>query len=294
MSTGKQLRLRRIIDPETDASVMFAFSHGTSAPQVMKGLEHPSEMVAAAARGGADCVFMAPGLIEAVAPSFTGPREFGFVTKITSTASRGGVKHQERLICSVERSVELGADGVVAMLPFAPDNEPDVISLTAEIGEACGRLGVPFVAEAEYPNSYYGSDIDYAEEWGLPYLKRSARLCTELGADVVKSNWSGSAESFAEIVDCVPVPVVVAGGAKGDDLALLNQVAEARSAGAIGISIGRNIFQHGDPEAMTSAVCAVVKEGWNPEKALAEFLGGPSDNQEPGTARATTVASGTP
>ena len=117
MMAGKQLRLRRIIDPDTDTSVMFAFSHGTSAPQVMEGLEHPREMVAAAARGGADCVFMAPGLIDAVAPSFIGPRAFGFVAKITSTASRGAVAHQERLICSVERSVELGADGVVAILP---------------------------------------------------------------------------------------------------------------------------------------------------------------------------------
>lgn len=291
MSSGKQLRLRRIIDPATETSVMFAFSHGTSAPQVMEGLENPREMVAAAARGGADCVFMAPGLIEAVAPTFSGPREFGFVTKVTSTASRGAVPHQERLICSVERSVELGADGVVAMLPFAPDNEPDVIQLTAELGEACGRLGVPFIAEAEFPNSYYGSEIDYAKEWGLPYLKRSARLCAELGADVVKSNWTGSTESFAEIVDCVTVPVVVAGGARGDDLALLKQVADARKAGAIGISIGRNIFQHTNPEAMTRAVRAVVREGWSPEKALAECLGDPSAKQEPGSDQAAEVAS---
>jgi len=268
---------------------MFAFSHGTSAPEVMPGLEDPLTMVAAAARGGADCVFMAPGLIEAVAPSFAGPRSFGFVTKVTSTASRGGTPHQERLICSVERSVELGADGVVAMLPFAPDNEPDVIQLTGELGEACARLGVPFIAEAEFPNSYYGSEIDYASEWGLPYLKRSARLCAELGADVVKSNWSGSAETFAEIVDCVPVPVVVAGGARGSDLDLLNQVAEARSAGAIGISIGRNIFQHPNPEAMTRATSAVVREGWSPEKAFQEFLEAPSEKQTPGSAEPATA-----
>jgi DhnA family fructose-bisphosphate aldolase class Ia len=272
--SGKQLRLRRIIDPETAASVMFAFSHGTSAPEVMEGLESPHEMVAAAARGGADCVFLGPGLIEAVAPAFQGPRAFGFVTKVTATASRGGTPHQERLICSVERSVELGADGVVAMMSFAPDNEPDVIQMTGELGEACGRLGVPFIAEAEYPNSYSGSEIDYASEWGLPYLKRSARLCTELGADVVKCNWTGSAESFAEIVDCVPVPVVVAGGARRSDLALLMQVAEARRAGALGISIGRNIFQHSDPEAMTAATCAVLKEGMSPDAALQEHLGG--------------------
>ncbi len=82
------------------------------------------------------------------------------------------------------------------MIPFAPENEPDVISLTAQIGEACDRLGMPYIAEAEFPNAYYDSGDDYAKEWGLPYLKRSARLCAELGADIVKSNWPGSARGI--------------------------------------------------------------------------------------------------
>lgn len=285
MSSGKRLRMRRIIDPATNSAVMFAFSHGTSAPEVIDGLEDPERKVAAAARGGADCVFLAPGLIETIAPALVGPREFGIVAKVTATASRGGVAHQERLICSVERAAELGADGVVALLPFAPENESDVIRLTAELGETCGRLGVPFVAEAEYPNAYYGSEIDYASEWGLPYLKRSARLCAELGADIVKSNWTGDAESFAEIVDCVSVPVVVAGGSRESDLDLLTKLAAARSAGAVGASIGRNIFQHRDPEAMTRAACAVIKQEWSPERAFREHLEGVSESNHPGPAR---------
>ena len=117
------------------------------------------------------------------------------------------------------------------MIPFAPENEPDVISLTAQLGEACDRLGMPYVAEAEFPNAYYDSGDDYATEWGLPYLKRSARLCAELGADIVKSNWPGSGEQFAEIVEAVAVPVVVAGGSREGDLDLLRKVAEARARG---------------------------------------------------------------
>ncbi len=136
---------------------------------------------------------------------------FGLVAKITASASRGEKAHQEVLTASVERAVEIGADGIVAMIPFAPENEPDVIRLVGELGENCGRWGMPFIAEAEYPNAYYG-DQDYAESWGLPYLKRSARLCVELGADIVKSNWPGSGDAFAEIVDCANAPVVVAGG----------------------------------------------------------------------------------
>jgi DhnA family fructose-bisphosphate aldolase class Ia len=272
-STGKQLRLRRILDPASGTTVMFAFSHGTSAPEVMEGLGDPLGKVSAAMQGGADCAFMAPGLVESLAPRLAQSRDFGVVVKVTATASRGRLPHQERLICSVERCAELGADGVVALLPFAPDNESDVIALTAELGEACARLGMPFVAEAEYPNAYYG-EADYATEWGLPYLKRSARLCFECGADIIKSNWPGSADAFAEIVDCVPVPVVVAGGSRESDVDLLKKIAAARDGGASGCSVGRNIFQHADPEAMTRAISAVVRDRRDPEGAFEENLSG--------------------
>jgi DhnA family fructose-bisphosphate aldolase class Ia len=273
MSTGKALRMRRIIDPETQSTVMFAFSHGTSAPEVMQGIEDPIGRYEAARDGGADCIFVAPGLIHTLASVIGGSREMGIVAKVTATASRGGKRHQERLIASVEHCVELGVDGVVALLPFAPENEPDVISLAAELGEACSRLGVPFVAEAEYPNAYYGGDdMDYAGDWGVPYLRRSARLCAELGADIVKSNWPGSAEQFREIVESVSVPVVVAGGSRESDLDLLTKVAAARSVGAVGCSVGRNIFQHDAPSAMTAALSAVVRGTHSPEEALAAHL----------------------
>src|ERR1700731_1129706 len=224
MSSGKSLRLRRIIDPASQSTLMFAFSHGTSAPEVLPGIEDCRGRMEAARRGGADCIFLSPGLIEHLAPSLATAVGCGVVAKITATATRGAVKHQERLIASVEHCASLGADGVVAMVAFSPENEADVISMTGQLGEACSRLGIPFIAEAEFPNAYYG-DEDYAERWGLSYLRRSARLCAELGADIVKSNWPGSAEQFHEIVEAVPVPVVVAGGSRESDLDLLTKIA---------------------------------------------------------------------
>jgi DhnA family fructose-bisphosphate aldolase class Ia len=271
MSTGKALRLRRIIDPESQTTVMFAFSHGTSVPTVLPGIEDPTGRLEAVRQGGADCIFLAPGLIESLAPVIARSRGLGIVAKVTATATRGGTPHQERLITSVESCVELGADGVVALLPFAPENEPDIISLAGQLGETCRKLAVPFIAEAEFPNAYYG-DEDYAASWGLPYLKRSARLCAELGADIVKSNWPGTPEEFAEIVECVSVPVVVAGGSRESDLDLLTKVQAARSAGAIGCSVGRNIFQHDDPAKITAALSAVVRGSLTPEQAVAEHL----------------------
>ena len=266
MNIGKSMRLRRIIDSETGTTVMFAFSHGTSAPEVLPGLENPTRVVEAAASGGADCVFLAPGLIEAVG-DVVATTSLGVAVKVSATASRGGKPYQEVLTTSIERSLELGADAVVALIPFAPENEPDVIALTATLGEACGRWGMPFIAEAEYPNSYYGTE-NFAESWGVPYLRRSARLCAELGADIVKSNWTGSVDTFAEIVESVPVPVVVAGGSRVSDLDLLQNLQAAREAGAIGCSVGRNIFQHPAPERMVRAIAAVVKDGAGAQEAF--------------------------
>ncbi len=266
MQTGKALRLRRIIDGTTGTSVMFAFSHGTSAPTVMPGIEDPARMIGAAAAGGASCVFVGTGLAHAVVPVVREHPSLGIVLKVTATASRGEPKYQEVATASVEYAARLGADGIVGLLPFSPGNEAQVIAITGRLGEECDRLGIPFIAEAEYPNAYYG-EANFADDWGVEYLKRSARMCTELGADVIKSNWTGSAETFAEIVESVPVPVVVAGGSKESLLDLLRKLAAAREAGACGCSVGRNVFQSEDPEGVTRAICAVVRDGVSPDDA---------------------------
>ena len=66
---------------------------------------------------------------------------------------------------------------------------------------------------------------------GAPVSASKRSFGAELGADIVKSNWPGSAEEFHEIVEAVPVPVVVAGGSRESDLDL-SKIASARSAGA--------------------------------------------------------------
>ena len=269
MSIGKHLRMRRIIDPVTNSSVMFAFSHGTSVPEVMAGIEDPATSFRKVRDGGANCAFLTPGLLQTLSPIIAESDEVAIVAKITATATRGEKAHQERLIASVEHCATLGVDGVVALLPFAPENEADIITLTATIGEKCREYGLPFIAEAEFPNAYFGDGLDYQTTWGLSYLKRSARLCVELGADIVKTNWLGTPEEFAPIVDCVSgVPVVVAGGSRESDLALLRKVKAARDVGAVGTSVGRNIFQHANPTAITAALRAVLTGELTPEQAV--------------------------
>src|SRR5258708_11761942 len=106
---------------------------------------------------------------------------------------------------------------------------------------------------------------------GADYLKRSARLGAELGADIVKVNWSGDAASFAAIIRACERPVVLAGGTLISDEALLNRMEQAREAGAVGCSVGRNVFQHKQPQAMTHAIRPGVRDHWPARQALGEF-----------------------
>src|SRR5258708_39327728 len=106
---------------------------------------------------------------------------------------------------------------------------------------------------------------------GADYLKRSARLGAELGADIVKVNWSGDAASFAAIIRACERPVVLAGGTLISDEALLTRMQQAREVGAVGCSVGRNVFQHQRPQAITHAISRVFRDRWPARQALEEL-----------------------
>lgn len=258
-STGKELRMRRLLDPKTGNCFMFAISHGTSASTVIPGIDKIRSMVSQALKGGADVVFLSRGYVIQLADEFRQRQDASVALKVSTTAARAGIPNQEIQIAGPEEAVKLGADAVVALIPLAPENEPSLISWVAKLGEECNEYGMPFIAEAEYPASYEpgAEKIKYGEH--LEYLKRSARLCAELGADIIKTNWTGDADSFQKIIEVVPdMPVVVAGGSKESDEDLLTKIEDALKAGAIGCSVGRNIFQHSNPEAISEAIADVV------------------------------------
>ena len=125
-------------------------------------------------------------------------------------------------------------------------------------------------AEAEWPSAY--SAVDSVDELGIDYLLRNVRLCAELGADIVKTNWPGDEEGFARLVDAATgLPVVLAGGSRITDEELLTRQEAAMRAGAVGCSVGRNIFMHERPEAITRALSRVIVDRWPAAQALEEM-----------------------
>jgi fructose-bisphosphate aldolase/2-amino-3,7-dideoxy-D-threo-hept-6-ulosonate synthase len=190
---------------------------------------------------------------------------------LSASANPGGDRPEIVQIAEVEEALVLGADAVVLFTALGGDAEPSMIGILAGVGRECAALGMPFIAEAEFPTTYASVEA-LKEQYGFEYLRRNVRLCAELGADIVKTNWPGDAEGFAKLVEAVNgIPVVLAGGSRLEDAELLTRMEQAVAAGAIGCSVGRNIFMHRSPEAITRALSRVIRERWSAEKATASL-----------------------
>ena len=264
-SVGKAMRLKRVIDPE-GVSVICALDHGMTSPTFLEPLAEITQRTREAVAGGSNVIMMSKGMIRIAAEGFAPTTSLALL--LSASADPGGDRPQIVQIAEVEEALTLGADAVVLFTALGGDTEAGMINILANVGRECALLGMPFIAEAEFPTTYATVE-ELKQQYGFEYLRRNVRLCAELGADIVKTNWPGDQDSFAKCVEAANgVPVVLAGGSRLEDAELLARMEEAMAAGAIGCSVGRNIFMHPDPEAITRALCRVIRERWTAEKAL--------------------------
>jgi DhnA family fructose-bisphosphate aldolase class Ia len=268
-TTGKQIRLNRLIQKDTNTSIICAIDHGLTSPLFLSGLYDTEARVREAIAGGANVLMLGRGAANSVARHFA--RDTSLALMLTASAAGRPSGAVVTPIGSVKEALHIGADAVVVYVALAGDNEPEMIRYTSDVAEACDAMGMPFIAEAEYPNAYQSLDT-MATDFGVDYLMRNARLCAELGADIVKVNWSGDAQSFGDIVRATGKPVVLAGGSRISDLELLTRMEQAHAVGAIGCSVGRNIFQHENPRAMTQAISRVFRANWLAKTAYEELI----------------------
>jgi len=164
---------------------------------------------------------------------------------------------------TVEEAIRVGADAVSFHINVGSDHEPDQLSELSEVTETAERFGIPVLAMA-YAR---GPGVDPEDPQALGH---AVRLAEELGADIVKTGYSGDAESFQHVVESTRLPVVIAGGSKGSDRQTIEMVRGVMDAGGAGVSMGRSIFQHEEPEAIARAVAGVVHDDLSTDEALAE------------------------
>ncbi len=260
MSIGKSIRMERIVDRKSGRSVIVPMDHGVTLGPI-RGLEDMQRAVNAVAEGGANAVLVHKGIVIAGHRGYG--KDIGLIIHLSASTSLGPDPLNKVTVATVEEAMRLGADAVSMHVNVGAENEADMLVELGETAMICEEWGMPFLAMM-YPR---GEKVK--NEHDVEVVKHVARIGAELGADVIKTNYTGDPETFKEVVQGCPVPVIIAGGPKmNTDAEVLKMVEDAVASGAAGVSIGRNVFQHDNPANMTIAISRIVHEGVSAEEAM--------------------------
>jgi len=256
---GKAIRLERIMNRDSGTTIIVPMDHGVTVGPV-EGLVDLEESVNSVARGGANAVLGHIGL--AMHGHRCGGPDIGLILHLSASTAVGPDPNEKVLVNSVTNALRMGADAVSVHCNIGAPSEARMLEDLGRVAVECMDWGMPLLAMM-YPR---GAKIQ--DEHAAGHVALAARVASELGADIVKTVYTGDPDSFRDVTRGCHVPVVVAGGAKTDDITTLRLIEGAMEGGAAGISIGRNAFQHPDPERFVRACSAVVHERRSAEEGL--------------------------
>jgi class I fructose-bisphosphate aldolase len=257
---GKRIRMERIIDRNTRRSVIVPMDHGISMGPI-NGLRNMKDAIQRVAEGGANAIVEHKGL---VGEGHRGEgKDIGLIVHLSASTSLSPYPNVKTLVCTVEEALKLGADAVSIHVNLGDDQERKMLKDFGRVSNEARTWGLPLLAMV-YPR---GEKIK--DEYDVNAVKHAARVGNEMGADIVKVSYTGSVETFSEVVSGCAVPVVIAGGPKMDsDADILEMVKGSIMAGGSGVSIGRNVFQHRDPTRMVKAISSIVHDDSSVQQAL--------------------------
>ncbi|HNR03079.1 MAG TPA: hypothetical protein PKK59_11140 [Anaerolineaceae bacterium] len=266
--TGSEVRLSRLFD-DAERVVIVAVDHGLYFGPLPGMINLPEAIKTIA---NADGILTGPGMpafCKDVFKKRNSPRLIVRLNWGTNYAAQWKYKHSHSvLMTTVEDAVREGADLVIGSLTMKnPDEAEDAnnVEVFAECVAQKNRLGIPMIGEV-YPT---GGDDSKPEEL-QEHIYIGCRMAAELGADLVKTFYTGS--DFEKITRSTPVPVLALGAKKTPrEIDALKLAHEAVSAGARGIVFGRNVLQARSPEKFLDALKEVVKAGKSPETVAAKY-----------------------
>ena len=262
MDLGKKRRLKRIFRDD-QRTVIVPMDHGVTVGPI-KGLVNMQAIIDKLLKGGVDAVVVHRGVAKNVD---TG--QAGLIVHLSASTKLGPDPNYKVQVCSVDEAVRIGADAVSVHINVGAEHEDKMLVKLGGVADDCDRYGMPLLAMM-YPR---GPKIQ--NQHAVDMVAHAARLGAELGADIVKTNYTGSIETFKEVVRGCHVPVIIAGGPKVETVReVLQMVHDSIKAGGAGLSIGRNVFQHENPTLMVKALSAIVHQGASVDKSL-KILGEP-------------------
>lgn len=257
---GKRIRMERIINRNTNKTVIVPMDHGISVGPI-EGLINMKDAIEKVSMGGANAIVEHKGLV--AEGHRGGGQDIGLIIHLSASTNLSIYPNAKTLVCTVEEAIRLGADAISIHVNLGNGQEREMLHDFGKVSFDARAWGIPLLAMM-YPR---GKNIK--DEYDVKVIKHAARVGNEMGADIVKVSYTGSVESFHEVVAGCAVPVVIAGGAKMDsDKDILEMVKGSIDAGGAGVSIGRNVFQHKHPDRMVKAISHIVHDGGEVEEAL--------------------------
>jgi len=226
--------------------------------------------------GGAKAVILTPGLIRVCqdlllgrdAPALVFRLDWTNLLRKTLPPENGYETH----IATPKDAISYGAEAAITYLFIGYDkNEAEVknVENVARAVVQCHRLGLPLIIEPMARGRRIQQD-----KYNPEYVKLHVRMAAELGADLIKTDYTGDPDTFRQVVRGCPVPVVIAGGPKLEtEEDALRMAAEALEAGAIGVVYGRNVIQARNPQRMTEALRMLILEKATLEEAIKVLKG---------------------
>ncbi|MBW1894450.1 MAG: class I fructose-bisphosphate aldolase family protein [Deltaproteobacteria bacterium] len=265
MYLGKSVRLERIFNRNTGKTIIVPLDHGVSVGPIF-GIVDLRVTVDKVADGGANAVLMHKGIPRR---SHRGHgRDIGLIIHLSGSTDLSPFPNAKTLVGEVEDAIRLGADAVSVHVNLGDETEKDMLSELGYISSRADDWGMPLLA------MIYARGPKVKDGFDPEIIKHCARLGEELGADVVKVNYTGDVSSFRKVVDACSIPVVIAGGPKmNDQKDIVQMVYDSIQAGGAGLSVGRNIFQAHDPSRLVKALHGVVHENKNVDQAMAVLNG---------------------
>lgn len=243
---GKKLRMNRIFKEDGNALIV-AMDHGAFAPFL--GLEEPEKIIKEVVDGGADAILINYGLANQFAQEIKG--RVSLILRLDGGSTVIGESAISQLF-KVEDAVRIGADAVICMGYIGSKMENNSLKNLANIAVNCEKFGIPLLAEM----------IPTKKEPDVRDIKLAARVGAELGADVIKTIFMGTKETYKEVVENCFVPIVILGGKKiGNEDKLLGMIEEAIESGVRGVCMGRNIWQSREPKKLMGKIVNIIHAG---------------------------------
>jgi len=253
MEWGMKNRLSRLIQKDGKA-LFLPIDHGYfQGPTHM--LEKPGETIEPLVQY-ADAVMLTRGVLRnCVDPAIPKP----IILRVSGAATVVGEDlANENLVTSIQEIIRLNAMAVSMSVFIGSKYERQSLSNLAKLVDECEDYGVPVMAVTAV-----GKELEKRE---ARYLALCSRVAAEIGARVVKTYYCK--EKFEKVVEGCPVPVVIAGGPKTEtQREVFDFVYDGMQKGAIGVNLGRNIWQTEHPVAAIRAIRGIIHENYKPQEA---------------------------